>query len=55
MSSLPIHQYNSAQAVFDLLQQQFSLSDDVLVDLTQAFLAEFKLGLGSYNHAMAMM
>jgi len=55
MASLPFLQYENPQAVFDLLDRQFSLDENVLVQLTKAFLEEFKTGLGSYNHAMAMM
>jgi hexokinase len=55
MASLPFLQYESPQAVFDLLSRQFSLDENVLVELTKTFLEEFKIGLGSYNHPMAMM
>ncbi|KAJ3506221.1 hypothetical protein NLJ89_g6991 [Agrocybe chaxingu] len=55
MPSLSTFQYESAQAVFDLLERQFSLTDDFLIELTKAFLEEFKVGLSSYNHAMAMI
>ena len=48
-------QYENPQTVFDLLNRQFSLSENVLVGLTKAFLEEFKTGLGGYNHPMAMM
>ncbi|KAH9482884.1 Glucokinase [Psilocybe cubensis] len=55
MSSIPVHQYDSAQSVFDLLERQFVIGEDTLVELTQAFLEEFKVGLESYNHPMAMI
>jgi hexokinase len=55
MASLPSLQYEDSQAVFDLLSRQFSLDENVLIDLTKTFLEEFKTGLGSYNHPMAMM
>ncbi|KIM45917.1 hypothetical protein M413DRAFT_7969 [Hebeloma cylindrosporum] len=55
MASLPSLQYENPQVVFDLLDRQFSLDENVLVELTKTFLEEFKTGLGSYNHPMAMM
>lgn len=55
MASIPAHQYVNSQAVFDLLERQFILGEDVLVELTKAFLEEFKVGLENYNHPMAMM
>lgn len=55
MASLPSFQYESPQAVFDLLSRQFSLDENVLVELTRTFLEEFKTGLGNYNQPMAMM
>jgi len=55
MATLSIFQYEHPQAVFDLLERQISLKEDSLVSLTHAFLDEFKLGLSSYNHPMAMM
>ncbi|KAF8974696.1 hexokinase [Flammula alnicola] len=55
MASTSSFQYESPQAVFDLLDSQFSLDDNVLVELTKTFLEEFKTGLGSYNHPMAMI
>lgn len=48
-------QYENPQTVFDLLDRQFRLDENVLVELTKTFLKEFKTGLGSYNHPMAMM
>ncbi|PPQ68776.1 hypothetical protein CVT24_007718 [Panaeolus cyanescens] len=55
MSSISIHQYNDPQAVFDLIDKQFSVDDNVLLDLTKTFLEEFKVGLANYNQAMAMI
>ena len=37
------------------IQTQFALSDDTLVTITRQFVDDFKLGLGRYNEAMAMM
>jgi hexokinase len=48
-------QYDSPQAVFDLIDRQLTLDDNALVELTKAFLAEFKLGLEKYGQPMAMM
>ncbi|KAJ7755666.1 hypothetical protein DFH07DRAFT_1027993 [Mycena maculata] len=44
-----------AQFIFDDIHRQFQLSPKTLIELTGAFLAEFKVGLGSYNHPMAMI
>lgn len=44
-----------AQAVFDDIEKQLTLSDETLVTIASAFLDEFKAGLGSYGHPMAMM
>jgi hypothetical protein len=46
---------HDAQKIFDGIHSQFQLSPEMLVELTGAFLDEFKVGLGSYNHPMAMM
>jgi hexokinase len=55
MASLFALQFKDAQEVFDLIDHQFSISNDVLVELTKAFLDEFKTGLSTYNQPMAMM
>ncbi|KAJ7688368.1 hypothetical protein B0H17DRAFT_938338 [Mycena rosella] len=44
-----------AQRIFDDIHRQFQLSPETLVELTGAFLDEFKVGLGNYNHPMAMI
>ncbi|KAJ7477104.1 hypothetical protein B0H11DRAFT_2029697 [Mycena galericulata] len=44
-----------AQSIFDNIHSQFQLSPEALIELTGAFLDEFKVGLGSYNHPMAMI
>ncbi|KAJ7499288.1 hypothetical protein FB451DRAFT_1428708 [Mycena latifolia] len=44
-----------AQRIFDDIHRQFQLSPETLIELTGAFLDEFKVGLGSYNHPMAMI
>ncbi|KAJ7638476.1 hypothetical protein FB45DRAFT_741354 [Roridomyces roridus] len=44
-----------AQRVFDDIDRQFTLGPDTLVELTGAFLDEFKVGLDNYNHPMAMI
>lgn len=43
------------QHIFDDIHRQFQLSPEAMVGLTGAFLNEFKVGLGEYNHPMAMM
>ncbi|PPQ66277.1 hypothetical protein CVT26_010961 [Gymnopilus dilepis] len=55
MASLPVTQYEGPQAVFDLIQRQFTLDQDSLVEITKAFLREFKVGLENYGHPMAMI
>jgi hexokinase len=55
MASLFALQFKDAQEVFDLIDHQFSISNDVLVELTKAFLDEFKTGLSTYNQPMAMI
>ncbi|KAJ7367923.1 hypothetical protein DFH08DRAFT_8902 [Mycena albidolilacea] len=45
----------NAQRILDDIHQQFQLSPEVMVDLTGQFLEEFKVGLGNYNHPMAMI
>ncbi len=55
MANISAHQYDSPKAVFDLIDHQFSLDETTLVDLTKAFLAEFKVGLDNYGKPMAMM
>ncbi|KDR83514.1 hypothetical protein GALMADRAFT_235701 [Galerina marginata CBS 339.88] len=55
MASLPTYQYEGPQALFDLIHRQFSLEEEVLVELTKTFLAEFKIGLENYAQPMAMI
>ncbi|KAF9008852.1 hypothetical protein BDQ17DRAFT_1388567 [Cyathus striatus] len=55
MPNIPVFHHHDQQSVFDLIDHQFQLPRDVLVDLTKAFLDEFKLGLESYGHDMAMI
>ncbi|KAF8803727.1 hexokinase [Phlegmacium glaucopus] len=55
MASISSFHYQSAQEVFDLIESQFTLQHEPLVELTKTFLNEFKIGLTSYNHAMAMI
>lgn len=47
--------YGNAQYIFDEIDRHFQLSQETLVELSKAFLHEFSLGLGDYNHPMAMM
>ncbi|KAJ7781622.1 hypothetical protein B0H16DRAFT_1499098 [Mycena metata] len=44
-----------AQAVLDGIHSQFQLPTEALSELTGQFLQEFKVGLGNYNHPMAMI
>jgi hexokinase len=46
---------SDVQFIFDDIHRQFQLGPETLVELTEAFLDEFKVGLGDYNHPMAMM
>ncbi|KJA14087.1 hypothetical protein HYPSUDRAFT_209000 [Hypholoma sublateritium FD-334 SS-4] len=55
MADISAYQYDSPKAVFDLIDHQFSLNETTLVDLTKAFLAEFKVGLDNYGKRMAMI
>jgi hexokinase len=45
----------SSTRLFDDIESQFQLGDDGLYTITKQFLEDFRLGLGEYNHAMAMM
>lgn len=53
----PLHALNDddPQRVFDDIHRQFQLSPQLLIELATAFVDEIRLGLGSYNHAMAMV
>ncbi|KAF9535059.1 hypothetical protein CPB83DRAFT_781091 [Crepidotus variabilis] len=55
MPPLSATQHEDPQAVFDSLEQQFSLHEEGLVALTKTFLEEFKVGLTNYNQPMAMI
>lgn len=55
MASISSFCYKNAQEVFDIIEDQFTLQPDSLVELTKAFLDEVKIGLANYNQAMAMM
>ncbi|KAL0949823.1 hypothetical protein HGRIS_009859 [Hohenbuehelia grisea] len=46
---------HDAQRVFDDIDRHFQLSPETLTELTKTFLDEFRLGLGNYGHAMAMI
>ena len=43
------------QSELDAIAQQFELSQDKLCAITSQFIADFALGLGAYNHPMAMI
>lgn len=53
-STLAVY-YRDAQRIFDDIDAQFQLTPDFLVDLTRAFLKDFKLGLENYDRPVAMM
>ncbi|KAJ7237199.1 hexokinase [Mycena haematopus] len=44
-----------AQSILDDIHRQFQLSPEAMIEITGQFLDEFKTGLGSYNHPMAMI
>jgi len=41
--------------ILDAIEQQFQLSDNALLKITKQFLDDFRVGLGEYNHPMAMI
>ena len=41
--------------VLDDIEHQFHLDEDVLIRITKQFLDDMHLGLGEYNHPLAMM
>ena len=43
------------QFVLDDIDRQFQLAPEILTQLSKAFLDEIKVGLGNYNHPMAMV
>ncbi|PIL36677.1 hypothetical protein GSI_00366 [Ganoderma sinense ZZ0214-1] len=45
----------AARGVLEQIEQQFRLSKADLVRITSQFLEDFELGLGEYNHPMAMI
>ncbi|KAI5894326.1 uncharacterized protein SCHCODRAFT_02624360 [Schizophyllum commune H4-8] len=49
------HKTTGPQAVIDGIDRQFQLSKDSLVEITEAFLREFKQGLSKYGEPMAMI
>lgn len=55
MASTSSHFFKDPQNVLDDIHHQFQLDTGTLVELTKAFLNEFAVGLGEYNHPMAMM
>ena len=44
-----------ARRILDDIEAQFRLTKDDLIRITTQFLEDFALGLGEYNHPMAMM
>ncbi|KAH8105509.1 hexokinase [Cristinia sonorae] len=55
ISALLASSEHSQRAILDAIEQQFQLTDDALVTITKQFLEDFRLGLGEYNHPMAMI
>lgn len=52
----PLHALcEDEQLVFSDIHQHFQLNQETLTKLTTAFVDEIRLGLGSYNQAMAMV
>lgn len=45
----------SQQDILNTVHAQFTLSEDILLNLTKTFLREAAQGLASYGHSMAMM
>ncbi|KAH9853885.1 hexokinase [Lenzites betulinus] len=46
---------DTARRILDDIEDQFRLTQDDLIRITSQFLQDFKLGLGEYNHPMAMI
>ena len=46
---------DSTKQILNGIESQFQLSNDGLIEIVQKFLHDFTLGLGEYNHPMAMM
>ncbi|TCD70456.1 glucokinase [Steccherinum ochraceum] len=46
---------DSEQAILDAIEHQFQLDNDALLKISGQFLEDFRLGLGQYNHPMAMI
>ncbi|KAK7696561.1 hypothetical protein QCA50_001219 [Cerrena zonata] len=45
----------SARQILDAIESQFQLSNEALIEIVEKFLEDFTLGLGEYNHPMAMI
>jgi len=45
----------SAQTAYDELEKSLTVTEPRLIELTQEFLDEFRLGLGQYGKPLAMM
>lgn len=46
---------DAARRILNEIEDQFRLTKEDLVRITSQFLEDFSLGLGEYNHPMAMM
>lgn len=55
LNGVASHDTSGARKIFDDIQNQFALSHQVLVGITEQFLEDFHKGLSNYNQAMAMM
>ncbi|KAF7353104.1 Phosphotransferase [Mycena venus] len=57
MASISAHfvKPTDAQFILDGIHHQFQLGPETMIELTRQFLEEFKVGLGNYNHPMAMI
>ncbi|CCM04017.1 uncharacterized protein FIBRA_06174 [Fibroporia radiculosa] len=47
--------HDAERKILDDIEHQFQLGQDALIKITEQFLEDFRLGLGDYNHPMAMI
>lgn len=46
---------DATRSYLEGIEKQFHLTDEQLLAITRQFVDDFKMGLGEYNKAMAMM
>jgi hexokinase len=51
MASMP----QASQDILNGIEEQFTLSDEILCGITKQFVDDFNVGLSQYNEPMAMM